>query len=399
MVHQLKNILLLVLFNICGCFITGNALASESFESATNQLQGVQKQIRELRTKMSESKGEAGRLQTRLALIEIEIGQVNKGLENTTRQLQAMRSKLRPLKQHKQQLLKDLLIQKQALANQLRAAYVMGRQEQLKLLLNQQNPSLIGRTLVYYEYFNNSRTSQIDSVDETLETLQSLEKDINRKTHDLQNLSVRLQGQKQELESTRNQRHSVLSALNKELKQQDKTMNSLLDDEIELQRLLKYLETVLADIPAATQGYVPFSEAKGRLAWPIQGHVRNLFGTNRSNSVANLKWQGVIIESELGQDILAIADGQVAFSDWMPRYGLLIIINHGHGYMSLYGHNQSLYKSVGEWVEQGELIAKLGDSGGQATPGLYFEIRHNSKPLNPTAWCSSKVKMSKTSYN
>jgi septal ring factor EnvC (AmiA/AmiB activator) len=275
----------------------------------------------------------------------------------------------------------------------------MGRQEQLKLLLNQQNPSLIGRTLVYYEYFNNSRTSQIDSVDETLETLQSLEKDINRKTHDLQNLSVRLQGQKQELESTRNQRHSVLSALNKELKQQDKTMNSLLDDEIELQRLLKYLETVLADIPAATQGYVPFSEAKGRLAWPIQGHVRNLFGTNRSNSVANLKWQGVIIESELGQDILAIADGQVAFSDWMPRYGLLIIINHGHGYMSLYGHNQSLYKSVGEWVEQGELIAKLGDSGGQATPGLYFEIRHNSKPLNPTAWCSSKVKMSKTSYN
>lgn len=399
MVHQLKSLSVLLLFYIFSCFTVGNALASESFESATNRLQAVQKQIRELRTKMSETQGETGKLQTRLALTEIEIGRVNKTLDDTTQQLHALRSKLKPLKLSKKKSIKHLFIQKQALAKQLRAAYAMGRREQLKLLLNQQNPSLIGRTLVYYDYFNNSRTRQINTVDETLETLQVLEKDINQKTDDLQNLSARLQRQKRELESTRKQRRSVLSALNKELSQQGKTMNSLLDDEIELQRLLKYLETVLADIPATTQGYISFSEAKGKLAWPIQGHVRNLFGTNRNNSVASLKWQGVIIESELGQDILAIADGQIAFADWMPHYGLLIILDHGNGYMSLYGHNQSLYKSVGEWVEQGELIAKLGDSGGQDSPGLYFEIRHNSKPLNPTAWCSNKVKMSKTSYN
>ena len=128
-----------------------------------------------------------------------------------------------------------------------------------------------------------------------------------------------------------------------------------------------------------------------------KGKLKALYGKRRNAS--RVKWNGVMIMAGTGRDVKAVSHGRVAFADFLRGYGLLLIIDHGDGYMSLYGHNQSLYKSVGEWVEQGELIAKLGDSGGQDTPGLYFEIRHNSKPLDPTAWCSSKVKMSKTSYN
>ncbi len=348
---------------------------------------------------MSVAKGKSGKLETRLASIELKVGQVNKALRNTKHQLGELRVKLRHLNFRKSELTKDLKDQKVALTRQLRAAYATGRQEKLKLALNQQDPYSIGRTLAYYSYFNDSRTRHINAVNKTLEELQAIKQGITLKTQDLQSLNTQLQKQRETFETIRNQRNTVLIALKQEINHQDNTLNNLLDNETELQRLLKYLQTVLADIPANSQGYSSFSKAKGKLAWPIQGRVRKLFGENRSNATDRLKWQGVIIESELGKDIHAIADGQIAFSDWMPRYGLLIIIDHGNGYMSLYGYNQSLYKSAGEWVEKGELIANVGDSGGQDTPGLYFEIRYNSKPLNPGAWCSSKIKMSRTSYN
>ncbi|MEN8129138.1 MAG: peptidoglycan DD-metalloendopeptidase family protein [Pseudomonadota bacterium] len=348
---------------------------------------------------MSVAKGKSGKLETRLASIELKVGQVNKRLRNTKHQLGELRAKLQPLKFRKLELTKDLEDQKTALSRQLRAAYATGRQEKLKLALNQQDPYSIGRTLAYYRYFNDGRTRQISAVNKTLAELQAIEQDIRLKTQDLQSLSTQLQKQRGAFEATRNQRNTVLLALKKEISQQDNTLNSLLDDETELQRLLRYLQTVLADIPADNQGYSSFPKAKGKLAWPIQGRVRKLFGKNRSHATDRLKWQGVIIEAEIGKDIRAIANGQIAFSDWIPRYGLLIIIDHGDGYMSLYGYNQSLYKSAGEWVERGELIANVGDSGGQDDPGLYFEIRYNSKPLNPGAWCSSKIKMSRTSYN
>jgi septal ring factor EnvC (AmiA/AmiB activator) len=232
-----------------------------------------------------------------------------------------------------------------------------------------------------------------------LDNLEKLEQDIQNKSKALKILGKTLNDQRLDLESARKNRQSLLVALNHEIAQQDTQLNKLLDDEIKLQRLLKSIEFVLGDISQDTRGYLPFSKSKGKLAWPIQGSLRDIFGKSRGNTAGSLKWQGVIIESNPGEEIRAIANGQVVFSDWMPSYGLLLIIDHGAGYMTLYGHNQSLYKSVGEWVEMGELVAVVGDSGGQDTPGLYFEIRHKGRPLNPTTWCSNKKKLSKTSYN
>ena len=375
------------------------ASGTESVESITNRLKAMQVQIRELRAHMSEAKGKAGELEAQLASTEKEVGRVNKILRDIQRQSGELRAKLDTLERRRATQLESLSLEKQALAKQLRIAYTIGQQEKLKLLLNQQDPFSIGRTLVYYRYFNEHRTNKIVSVKELIDKLEELEREIRHKSDALQILSATLGAQKLELEATRKQRRILLTALSEEIKQQDSSLNKLLDDEIELQRLLKSIQVVLADITQDTQGYLPFSKSKGKLAWPLQGRVRNLFGKNRGNTTGNLKWQGVIIESKPGVEIRAIANGQIVFSDWMPSYGLLIIIDHDNGYMTLYGHNQSLYKSVGEWVELGELIAIVGDSGGQDDPGLYFEIRHKGRPLDPTLWCSNKIKMSKTSYN
>ncbi len=397
MAKQLNYHFLFIL--LCFLCFSIAAQGTETVESVTNRLKSIQKQIRDLRTNVSEAKGKAGNLEAQLASTEKEVGRVNKVLRGITHQSAELRAKLDRLKHRQAALLESLSLEKQALAKQLRFAYTTGQQEKLKLLLNQQDPFSVGRTLVYYRYFNEHRTNKIVSVTELIDKLETLEREIKNKSDALHILAQTLKSQKLELESTRKQRHALLIALNQEISQQDKYLNKLLDDEIELQRLLKSIQIVMADISRDTQGYLPFSKSKGKLAWPIQGHLRDLFGKSRGNTAGNLKWQGVIIESEPGDDVRAIANGQVVFSDWMPSYGLLIIIDHGNGYMTLYGHNQSLYKSVGEWVELGELIAVVGDSGGQDKPGLYFEIRHKGRPLNPTTWCSKKIKMSRASYN
>jgi septal ring factor EnvC (AmiA/AmiB activator) len=165
----------------------------------------------------------------------------------------------------------------------------------------------------------------------------------------------------------------------------------LAKDEGELRRLLESIQTALADIPTATGG-TPFDELQGKLAWPSPGPIMTHFGNYRTET-ADMLSQGVVIGADMGANVRAVSGGRIAFADWMRGFGLLIIIDHGEGYMSLYGHNQSLYKSLGEWVETGELIARVGDSGGLAVSGLYFEIRHDGKPLNPAAWCKTKDKL------
>ena len=390
---------LLVSIPLCLLCFFCVAQGTESVESVTNQLQSIQKEISNLRTNVSAAKGKAGDLEAQLATTEREVGRVNKILRDIERQSSELRAKLDPLKQRRAALLESLSSEQKILAQQLRIAYTIGQQEKLKLLLNQQDPFSVGRTLVYYRYFNEHRTNKIVTVTGLLANLEELEHDIQNKSEALKILGKTLNAQRLGLESARKDRQSLLVALNHEIAQQDTQLNKLLDDEIKLQRLLKSIEFVLGDISQDTRGYLPFSKSKGKLAWPIQGSLRDIFGKSRGNTAGSLKWQGVIIESKPGEEIRAIANGQVVFSDWMPSYGLLLIIDHGAGYMTLYGHNQSLYKTVGEWVEMGELIAVVGDSGGQDTPGLYFEIRHKGKPLNPTAWCSNKKKLSKTSYN
>jgi septal ring factor EnvC (AmiA/AmiB activator) len=374
-----------------------NAKATESVESVTNKLESVRSQVQALQTQLTRRRDQAKVSRKRLADIEINIGKVSESLFETSQQVQDLLSTLRALQKHRHVLQQELRLERKALAQQIRVAYVTGRQEKLKLLLNQEDPTSVGRNLVYYDYLNKSRRDKINLTNKKLDSLQNLEQEITVKSTALKRLQQDLEKKKRDLETAYDRRKNVLIAIKQTIDTNQKMLDALLVDERELQKLLNSLQDILRDLPQGYRSHGLFKSSKGKLGWPAKGRIKKWFGEIRQNTGGNLKWQGVVIEAQAGDEVYAIANGRVAFADWMRGYGLLLIIDHGEGYMSLYVYNQILYKSIGDWIEVGDLIARAGDSGGQETPGLYFEIRHDGKPLDPTAWCSAKAKQVETS--
>jgi septal ring factor EnvC (AmiA/AmiB activator) len=368
------------------------AAANESPAEIKERLQAVQERIRATRAKFAEEQGEAGELEAALARLEAEIGNVAKRLRDTAEQLDTERTQLEVLDRRKQEKVKELVSQRAALALQLRAAYVMGRQEKLKLLLNQQEPQAVGRMLVYYDYINRVRGRRIDAAGRSLIALREVENKVRAQTHQLAQVAGELRAQQVDLVDARAQRARVLAALTREMGATGRSLDVLIRDEEQLENLLERIRTALADIPPLATGDTAFGRLQGKLPWPSPGPIVTQFG-NYQTDTADMVSQGVVIGADMGAEVRAVSGGRIVFAEWMRGFGLLMIIDHGDGYMSLYGHNQSLYKSVGAWVEAGELIARVGDSGGLATSGLYFEIRHQGKPLDPAAWCSATAEV------
>ncbi len=391
----MRIICIIALLPVIVLINTAAGIANVSEQSAKARLESVQKRIRNLRENVSRTKGKAATLQAELALAETNIGRVNRRLARVEREQARLTEDKRKLVHRKRNLQTELDEQKGVLGEQLRAAYVMGTQQKIKLLLNQQEPASIGRTMMYFDYLNKNRSDQITHTQLTLAELLRTEQEISANRLELSRLHDELKVSRRELEDSRNHRKKTLHALHKELRKQDKTLKNLLVDERELQRVIKEIQLALADIPQFNHGDAAFKALKGKLSWPTSNPITPLQTTRPNSARGQLKWQGVLIDAKTNQSVHAVSHGRVAFADWMRGYGLLIIIDHGQGYMSLYGHNQSLYRDVGDWVESGDIISTVGDSGGQSTPGLYFEIRHKGKPVDPVGWFASKFKVSK----
>lgn len=364
------------------------AANDESPAEIKQRLQAVQEQIRATRAKFTEEQGEAGELETELARLETEIGNVAQRLRDTAGRLEGEQARLRELNQRKAEQLAELQHQRAALALQLRAAYAMGSQEKLKLLLNQQDPQTVGRMLVYYDYINRARGRRVDAAHRSLIALREVEHEIRAQGRRLTRVASELRAQQAGLEGARERRARVLAALTREMETTEQSLEVLIKDEDQLEQLLKRIRTALADIPPLAAGDAPFDQLQGKLPWPSPGPIVTGFG-NYQTDTADRVSQGVVIGADTGTEVRAVSGGRIVFAEWMRGFGLLMIMDHGDGYMSLYGHNQSLYKSVGAWVEAGELIARVGDSGGLTTSGLYFEIRYQGRPLDPAAWCTA----------
>ncbi len=266
----------------------------------------------------------------------------------------------------------------------MRAAYAMGRQERLKILLNQQDPAVVSRMLVYYDYFNRTRTERMKQISTVLETLQETELALTLEERRLVELQSSELESKQQLDLAQEERMRVVAALNLDLRSKGQRLEGLQQDEAQLQKLLSSLQEELIARPLGKLDRKLFKSRKGRLSWPSKGRLTAKFGTARAG---NLKWDGVVISAPEGREVKSIHHGRVAFADWLRGFGLLLIVDHGDGFMSLYGHNQSLFKETGEWVEAGEPVALVGSSGGQNNPGVYFGIRYKGRPVNPKAWC------------
>ena len=270
------------------------------------------------------------------------------------------------------------------LATQLRAAYLMGRNEPLKLLLNQRDPAQFGRNLTYYGYLGRLRAEQIREINDNIAKIDALTVKIDEEDERLAELEGRQKVRVGELDAARRQRGRVLATLEKESRNRTASLQRLQQQQQQLDRLLKELSRVTESAPFDPND--PFAQLRGKLAWPVAGRLVTSFN---DTVVGSFRSNGIEIDADRGTNVQAVHEGRVIYSDWHPGRGLLIILDHGNGYLSLYGHNEQLFKTAGTRVQAGDTIATAGDSGGRKRPGLYFEIRKAGKPVDPRGWFRS----------
>ncbi len=380
---RLQQLLVVAMLLVCGT-------ASAAKDQAT-ELEALQKKIETVREDVQGTRDRRNNAQQSLKKTETRIGRINRELRRLRRESRSAKKELQKLQARQQQERRQLVKQRNLMATQVRARYAMGRQEQVKILLSQSEPGSVQRVLVYYDYLNQARLRNINSVREQLESLLVVEQEISSRQQGLQRLLQTRKQSRSELKKQRKQRKKLLVGLNRKLKTKQAVLNRLLEDERRLQELLSDINKLSApveDIRQAGQRQRPFRKLKGALPWPTAGRLRARYGQRRSSHGGS--WKGVLISANHGEAVTAVAHGRVAFADWLRGYGLLIIVDHGEGYMSLYGHNQGLYKEVGEWVDAGTVIASVGDSGGQSRSALYYEIRKQGQPVDPQRWSSRR---------
>jgi septal ring factor EnvC (AmiA/AmiB activator) len=270
-----------------------------------------------------------------------------------------------------------------ALATQVRTAYMIGRQERIKLLLNQSDPAAAGRMATLYGYFARARAQKIDEIRERVARVQDLVDQIQQTTEKLQALRSDASHEMADLQHAREERAAALAEVTRQVSSGNEELARLKREEQAEEALVAELARVLQDFPVDIQE--SFEEMRGRLPWPVQGRMTAKYQESRANSASGLRWNGVLIETARGAKVRAPYFGRVVYADWLQGLGLLLIIGHKGNYMTLYGHTEVLYKSVGDWVAPGDVIAGLGESGG-AAPQLYFEIREGRAPKDPKVW-------------
>lgn len=383
--------LLLIFVFLCLCFSHNNAFASknEDMTHYQNRLEKLQKSIAKIQQHLKGNKKQRSDVLTELRSLESEISRNAIKLKRLAKDIKRTQQRQITLNRELKQLNKTLKAQREALSEQLRSAYGMGHQQNLKMLLNQQDPALAGRAQTYFNYLNAARTEQIRGFLETIELQKQAEAELAT-VLEKQHALLREQKEKKRLrQKQRQQRKNLVAELNKKIKNQENTLSSLESSRSRIENLLKSLGELLADIPTSPSEQQPFTAQKGKLPWPVKGPFVGHFGD--AKAVGDLRWNGVLIKANYGTPIRVISHGRVAFSDWLQGFGFITIVDHGDGYMSLYGHCESLFKETGDWVTAGEVIATAGDSGGQPQSGVYFEIRSRGKPVDPDKWCSSRA--------
>lgn len=399
------------------------------------KLDATRQDIAELQKVLGKLQQEKSGVQKELRTTETDIGKLEKQVEALQQELKKTEGELERLDNEKKKLQSARVEQQRLIAIQARSAYQNGREEYLKLLLNQQNPEQFARTLTYYNYLSQARLEQLRSFNETLRQLAGVEQDIAQQQAQLLVQRGNLDSRRQELEAVRNERQQVLAKLNSDVKARGQKLQARQQDQAELSRVLKTIEETLArqareaeearkrallaqqeaekqrqreaqagrdeapKTPRPSLGPLvsssgetyggAFSAARGKLPWPVDGRLLARFGESRGGD-ARAKWDGVMISASLGSQVRAVHGGRVVFADWLRGAGLLVILDHGNGYLSLYGHNQSLLKRAGDIVKAGDAISTVGNSGGQDSAGLYFAIRQQGRPSDPAQWCRAQ---------
>ena len=351
-------------------------------DAAKAKLAALRARIAELTGRMASQLAQRDTLSARVREAELALAAKRQRVEELhAAQLAAERHRS-DLRAEEGRNLNALQAERASLASQARAAYMIGRREELKLLLNQSNPASLGRTLAYYGYFAEQRSQKIKSIQGNAARLRQLVAEIEQQTQELQRLEDDAAQEIAGLQHARTERSVAVAALNKKLQSGNQELGNLKHEEQALESLVADLARMLQDFP--TDPTQSFDRMRGKLPWPVPGSVSARYQAPRENS-GGVHWNGVMIETERGAKVRAPFFGRVVYADWLQGLGLLMIIGHSGGYMTLYGHAEVLYKSVGDKVAPGDVIAALSDSEG-AKPQLYFEIREGRKTVDPKLW-------------
>jgi septal ring factor EnvC (AmiA/AmiB activator) len=354
------------------------------------KLKQIQQRVDAIQKSISAQQTRRGKEIGELKNSEKEIASIVKHMRNTSKQSQQAQRELEILTSRSNDLSLALENHRQSLYLQLKTAYQTGRTPRIQLLLSQRDPALISRMFNYYNYFNQARQKEIDQALTLLSELAEVRQKQSQVTTRLHRSHKVLQAQHATMQQAREKRRATIVKLETALSAEGSKLSHLLQDQRDLEQLLDQLNQLFADIPPPPLERKPFHSMKKKLPWPTPGTLKARY--NSLKGIANLRWKGMFISAEMGNNVHAIHHGQVAFADWMNGFGLILIIDHGEGYMSIYANNQELRKSQGEWVAAGEVIATVGNSGGQSKSGVYFEIRQNGRPINPHSWVKKSIK-------
>lgn len=366
--------------------------ASHTFANNQAEMAKLQKEIEALQHQLKSVQGTRSGLQKELEKSEKEINELQKKAKDINQQLQQQKNELNKLEAEKTQLQKQQDAQRAQMAEQLVASYKLGEQSEMKVLFNQESPETFARTLKYHSYFLAAHKSEIDKFAATIARIDEITPVIVSRTAQLAALQSQLAQQQSELKKLHGQRQTALAKVNANLKTKEQELTKLQQDRNRLQELMTRVTRSVAKAQQSP-AYVPlpnagerFTARKGKLPWPTQGQLLHRFGSARIPG--QLNWSGAYIAAAAGTPVIAVHHGRIVFSDYFGGHGLLIIVDHGEGYMTLYAHNQVLYKKAGELVKAGENIASAGNSGGQSNNGVYFEIRLRGNPIDPSPWLS-----------
>jgi septal ring factor EnvC (AmiA/AmiB activator) len=360
-------------------------------------LEALHSRIEALKNNLAGAEENRSEASDGLRASEQGVSEANRILHNIGLQQHSVKSDLVRVGEQTRALETSIASQQDQLGRLLAMHYASGRQDYLKLLLSGQDPNQTARDLHYYSYISRAQADFIRTLRNNLAGLAQLGRDARDKSAELADLDAKQREGLKQLQAQRAERRKVLARLATQIRAQHREIKSLQRDETRLSRLVEELAKAIAPsasgkrnekLPESGRDNGVFAALKGKLRLPARGELINRFGTPRSDS--GLSWKGLFIRSANGQEVRAVATGQVVFADWMRGFGNLMIIDHGQSYLTIYGNNEALLKQVGDTVSRGDAVATVGNSGGNPDSGLYFEIRHQGKAFDPMRWVSLK---------
>lgn len=350
------------------------------------QLEALKERIEDIDDWLADAEEDRSTLERQLAASEKTISRLTRERRSLQQQVKKQQRRLTELQSEEQELTRTLERQREGLKKQIRAAWMEGDAPAVKVLLNEISPDKIARTMTYYEYLSRDTVERLETFHKGLEELKVTQAAVQNTRAELATAEEGIVKRQQELEASRQKRQQTLAALNEDIRSRRSEKDELESDRKRLEKLLSEVQEAIANIPSPNESE-PFPSLRNKLPWPAQGKVVSRFGETYADG--KLRRNGLIIQTGQEADVKAIHYGRVVFANWLRGFGLMTIIDHGDGYMTLYGHSSSLFTSPGDWVSAGEAIAQTGRTGGTENPVLYFEVRHNGKPDNPGRWLAN----------